>query len=332
MVDRMIFKKLLSVLLVTLVCTKVSTIDVLTRDFCYSEHWCEPAAWEDTFFECADSPSKYPSPVNLNPSFMERDATLTPLEFVNFSSLQGGNWVLKNIRNTVALEFNVGMQVKGASLPKDYETIHATFHWGSYSNNGSEHTYNNRRYPMEMQIYSSVFGSGYADLNEALTNESSSVLVMSVFVDIAYENNPLMETVVDGLHSIPFAGDQVAVTPFILEDFLPNNTDKYYQYQGALTYPDCMYKVEWIIFEEPIYISEGQYFSFYSQVYYNEIADETAKLLINNFRPVHRLGNRIVRVSPNATIPVESSTCGLSANIHLAVLLPSLVSVMVKLM
>lgn len=53
----------------------------------------------------------------------------------------------------VAVEFNPGMQLKGGSLSREYNAFYMAFHWGSQTSNGSEHLYNFRKYPMEVDTH-----------------------------------------------------------------------------------------------------------------------------------------------------------------------------------
>lgn len=51
----------------------------------------------------------------------------------------------------VILQVGSGMSVSGGGLPDVYHTIQLHFHWGGPATNGSEHTVDRRRYPMEVQ-------------------------------------------------------------------------------------------------------------------------------------------------------------------------------------
>lgn len=51
----------------------------------------------------------------------------------------------------VLLQVGSGMAVSGGGLLDEYHTIQLHFHWGGPATNGSEHTVDGRRYPMEVQ-------------------------------------------------------------------------------------------------------------------------------------------------------------------------------------
>ncbi|CAB1318387.1 unnamed protein product [Coregonus sp. 'balchen'] len=122
-----------------------------TEDFCYDEGHCDPYAWGDTFPSCHPILEEHHSPINLD-HHMTRNESLEALHLDGFHTVHTGHWKLKNNGHSVVLEVGNGMSVSGGGLPGTYHTIQLHFHWGSLNTNGSEHTVDRHRYPMEMHI------------------------------------------------------------------------------------------------------------------------------------------------------------------------------------
>ncbi|XP_042564075.1 carbonic anhydrase 2-like [Clupea harengus] len=318
-------KLALSTILLSLVLTKVSSLPVSSADYCYTEKWCGPELWYDTFEGCAQTFALQQSPVDLNPVYMIRNMSMAPLKLEGYDKLQSGSWSVINIRDTVAVKVGPGMRIKGGSLPDMYETLYIAFHWGSAKSNGSEHTYNQRRYPMEMQIFHAV--SPFTDVRTVIMEVPQAVAVLCVFIDIGPEDNPVFEAISGAIPSIPLPGDKKSIPPFVLRNLLPDDTSKFYRYPGSLHFPPCFYGVEYAVFEDPIYISQKQYNHFFTGVYYHEPESPKKMLLHDNYRHIHPLFDRSISTSPNATIPKRSSGSALAASL-LAVLVASLVSVL----
>lgn len=108
---------------------------------------------------------------------MSRNQSLDSLHLEGFEEIQTGHWILQNDGHSgthtqirvpetperllfldqcgilwfpVILQVGSGMSVRGGGLPDVYHTIQLHFHWGGPATNGSEHTVDRRRYPMEV--------------------------------------------------------------------------------------------------------------------------------------------------------------------------------------
>lgn len=144
----------------------------------------DPYSWGDSFPSCHPLLERHHSPINLD-QHLVRDDSLGPLRLEGFDAVQAGHWTLENdghsgehpadsprqqrVRVVFSVGFDIrvlsphlpppsvllqvgsGMAVSGGGLPDVYHTIQLHFHWGGPATNGSEHTVDGRRYPMEVQ-------------------------------------------------------------------------------------------------------------------------------------------------------------------------------------
>lgn len=129
------------------------------------------------FPSCHPLLEEHHSPINLD-QHMVRNSSLDSLHLEGFDAAQpAGHWTLQNdghsgeypaarcpvtsggimsvftcfLLPTVVLHMGSGMSVSGGGLPDVYHTVQLHFHWGAQATNGSEHTVDTRRYPMEVQ-------------------------------------------------------------------------------------------------------------------------------------------------------------------------------------
>ncbi|XP_061770205.1 receptor-type tyrosine-protein phosphatase zeta-like isoform X3 [Nerophis ophidion] len=112
------------------------------------------------------------------------------------------------------------------------------------------------KYPLEMQIY------GYdpedaRSLDEAV-RESGRMAALAILFQISLEDNDNLNPLVDAINTVSRFGKSGSVEAFSLQSLLPNNTDKYYIYNGSLTSPPCWETVEWLVFKQPVDISQSQ--------------------------------------------------------------------------
>ncbi|XP_053480301.1 carbonic anhydrase 15-like isoform X2 [Ictalurus furcatus] len=241
---------LISVLMLSTVSALPLTVPHL--NYCYTEDSCSPYNWVKMFPTCIAKESGLHSPINLQRGVIKNNS-IDPLELQSFDVPQK-SWTVVNVRDTVVVKFQAGMTVKGGGIKHNYRIVEMRFHWGSNTTNGSEHKFDARRFPMEMQIVG--VAPGFADV-EAASVVQSGLLMMGVFIDIASEENQAFKAIAHAVLNVPYPGDSVSVSPPALSHLLPED-DTFYQYHGGQTTPPCRQTVTWIVFEKPIFISRKQ--------------------------------------------------------------------------
>ncbi|KAL7884091.1 hypothetical protein AOLI_G00068610 [Acnodon oligacanthus] len=269
---------------------EASAFKVSTLDYCYKEDDCNPYKWGKIFSSCVPNETKLHSPIDLGDGAVKTDSVL---ELSGFGDRQA-SWTVANIRDTVVVEFATGMTISGRSwLPYEYRVVEMMFHWGSKTSNGSEHTLNKRRFPMEMQFVG--VAPGYVDV-EAASHQQSGLAMMGVFIDIGTEENVPFKAISDAVTKVPYPGDSVKVAPPALFKLMSGDS-RFYRYQGGQTTPPCLQNVEWIVFEKPIFISNDQYLRFACHLYYSDKNSPEKKLLVENYRPIQSSSKHQIFVS-----------------------------------
>ncbi|KPP72607.1 hypothetical protein Z043_108380 [Scleropages formosus] len=281
-----------------------------------------PYSWGDAYPSCHPIVGAHHSPINLDGN-MARNDSLGGVHLEGFQGVHAGEWRLKNNGHSVVLELGGGMAVMGGGLPGTYQTLQLHFHWGSSTTNGSEHTLDSRRYPMEVRhnpergeaVLSNTgnivaFRHGLAPGGVAAQIQASRAVTSRLWALVAVFSCHLgkMSILVEDY------GKTVTVKPFPLLNLLPaQNLSQFYRYHGSLTTPPCSQAVMWTVFEVPIYVSQQQINAFTSGIYQSEEgANKT--LLQRNFRHIHETFSREVLASRDATlIPVSAVASARSA-------------------
>ncbi|XP_010785063.1 carbonic anhydrase 15 [Notothenia coriiceps] len=287
---------------------------VNSEDYCYDEPQCDPYAWGDMYPSCHPLLEELHSPINLDHQ-MTRNQSLEYLHLEGFDEIQTGHWTLKNDGHSVVMEVGGGMSVSGGGLPDVYQTIQLHFHWGGPASNGSEHTVDGRRYPMEMHIVN--MKSIHPNLTAAL-DDPTGLAVLGFFIDVVYADNVHFGLISQKLSSVAYKGQTTKIKPFPLMNLLPkHNMSQYYRYYGSLTTPPCSQVVVWTLYEVPVYISRSQLAQFTSQIFSTEEDAEQVTPLQRNFRHIHSTFGRKVSVSKDAKLLAGTAGLPLSSALSL---------------
>ncbi|KAG0700929.1 Carbonic anhydrase 2 [Chionoecetes opilio] len=169
-------------------------------------------------------------------------------------------------------------------------------HWGKVNERGSEHTIDGACYPAELHLVhwnKSKFNS----FAEAAAAEGG-LAVLGMFLAVG-QVHPEMSKICSLLPFISHKGQAITMPDVIQPGtFIPRN-GSYYTYAGSLTTPPCYESVTWIVFEQPLQISEAQLDCFRALKSYHPCEtcpqDELQGALVENYRPPCPLCDRVVR-------------------------------------
>uniref|UniRef100_A0A0A9WSI9 Carbonic anhydrase 9 n=1 Tax=Lygus hesperus TaxID=30085 RepID=A0A0A9WSI9_LYGHE len=171
----------------------------------------------------------------------------------------------------------------GVFKNKVYEFQQLHFHWGKNTHEGSEHTVESRRFPLECHL---VF---YKENCTNPTSEPECIAVLGVHYESKWVGSNVLDPIVKATAAIEQVGEYVAkVNGYPLKQYLPKDLGTYFSYTGSLTTPPCTEGVTWIWFTETMKVSPHQVNILH------EITDEYGHKVESNFRGTQPLNGRSV--------------------------------------
>ncbi|XP_017148562.2 carbonic anhydrase 1 [Drosophila miranda] len=176
--------------------------------------------------------------------------------------------------------------ISGADLLASYSFVEVRFHWGWSNSEGSEHTFNHRKFPMEMQ----VMHRASSWMSRSCTSSYDLLTIAYMFELSAH--NPFLDPLVQNLRQVQQPGKAVNILPFPLCYLMPPFRAGFYSYGGSLTRPPFYEGTEWFIFPETLAISDFQLRHFRQLLSHDGVTPIT-----RNARPVQALRNRSINLN-----------------------------------
>ncbi|XP_056101993.1 carbonic anhydrase 4-like [Rhinichthys klamathensis goyatoka] len=256
--------------------------------WCYNRPSCRDVTWSKIASKACNGTQQ--SPINIISANVRANANLTPFNFTGYDDKATLTEII-NTGKTIKVPLDrKRMHVEGGDLPGLFTSKHFHLHWGNGSAMpGSEHTVDDKRYPMELHI-----------VNKAVHNGSVSgdpeMAVLGVFIEATNDiGKPTSwKYLTSYLKKIANAGDVERISHNIsMNDLLPGvDRTKYYRYMGSMTTPNCTEGVVWTIFKDPIKVSKDLIDLFTKTVYINKTTNSS--LMTNTFRSIQPINGRIV--------------------------------------
>lgn len=196
------------------------------------EHW---GMLDDEYMVCEAGRAQ--SPININITTPDQTAPRSELVL----RYKPSPVHVVNNGHTVQVNYQAGSTILFNG--KEYKLRQFHFH------EPSEHHVEGAGYPMEMHLVHQ--------------DASGHVLVVGVLIRLGAENTTLSHAgawIQQRLgHRVPWEGEDVRSGLVMdVRDLLPKDTTHYYSYHGSLTTPPCTQGVQWIVFKEPMEVSEQQ--------------------------------------------------------------------------
>ena len=219
-----------------------------------------PRYWKHLFPDGCSG--KQQSPIDIETSTTQYDPNLN--DFAIWYDPPKPNSLFHVVNNGHAIQVNVfgPFHIANGGLPSLYSTAQFHFHWGHANHQGSEHLIDSRASPLELHVVN--FDSiNYKGIGEAMI-KPMGLAVLGVMYEVGEEDNAALEPIIQAMEHVKDPEDdntkELPAQP--IRNFLPQDTTRYFRYNGSLTTPGCFESVLWTVFHEPQYISHRQLLAF----------------------------------------------------------------------
>ncbi|XP_076678671.1 carbonic anhydrase 7 [Andrena cerasifolii] len=207
---------------------------------------------------------------------------------------QDGEAKMRNTGTTVRITLEGNRSpatIRGGPLANDvYQLQEVVFRWSPTSCKGAEHTLNGTWFTMEAQAIH--FNTRYGKI-ENCWHAQDGLAICTYFLQAyqvsTWDEHPLFSKITDNLHKITQAESMTKLPANCLNWMRQAcQTTSYYTYLGSITtfpFHEC---ATWIVFPEPVRISENQ-----AQLF-RMLCNKHGSIIKENYREVQMLHGRLI--------------------------------------
>lgn len=178
----------------------------------------------------------------------------------------------------------------GGSLNGKYVFSQIHFHWGKSALEGSEHTIDGNRLPLEMHAV--LFKSSYLNQNEAI-DHPDGIITLAYFFQIKSNHSSSLHRFLSEVDKIKMADTAVLIEPFLLTELLFPFENDYYLYTGKISSKEITHQITWLITREVSFISFEQLGLF------RYLMDRHLRPIYRNFREISSKSvNQLFHINP----------------------------------
>lgn len=238
---------------------------------------------------------KMQSPIDIPPDRLLFDPNMKPIHIDRIS-------VMSEMLNTGQMpRVRIGNSARRPSANLTGGPLHGykyrvqrvDIHIGREQVNGSEHTIDGRRFPMELQML--AYNSDLYRNFSSASRSPHGIAAISVLVDYGTETNQELLKLTIATASTLYKGQRVELADLEPWRLLPYTRD-IVTYEGSMTAPGCHETVSWIILNQPIHISRDHMAEWGKMLQTPKKTDEP-QYLAPNRRAVQEFNSRLVRTN-----------------------------------
>nr|XP_025038211.1 carbonic anhydrase 14 [Pelodiscus sinensis] len=246
-------------MLLTLILQSFSHALVASHGF----HWAYSGPhgqehWSDDFPDCRGQAQ---SPIDIQTKAVQHDPTLQPIEPQGYRTPGDKPFTLINSGHAGLPGDNLGQVTSRAcaSGPCPKGMVRGCGHQRAL---GETASFRACPAPVPLQLHVVHYNSErYANFSEA-KRWADGLAVLGILIEVSalprrgraggfYNPASLRrDAILDQLKDIQYAGQEVSIPPFDVQELLPKQLGHYFRYNGSLTTPPCSQNVLWTVFHQ----------------------------------------------------------------------------------